>query len=111
MNCMIDAWLENGEPRLRIVDAESGAVRLDWSGSDAAAPSCDGAPVCTRDHRCPARAALHGLINELFLLACADCVRSGRPVAAGRSASPARAYPVYVSEPAMPAKKITATAA
>lgn len=111
MNCTIDAWLENGEPRLRIVDADSGAVRLEWSCADAAGP-CDGAPVCTRDHHCPARAALHGLINELFLLACVDCLRSGRPVAAGRRAPQIlQARPARAARPDGPVKKITATAA
>lgn len=30
MSYDIDAWLENGEPRLQIIDADSGAVRLAW---------------------------------------------------------------------------------
>jgi len=34
MRYEIDAWLEEGEPRLRILDADSGTVRMAWD-SDA----------------------------------------------------------------------------
>ncbi|MDP1709140.1 MAG: hypothetical protein Q8L89_08785 [Gammaproteobacteria bacterium] len=52
----VDAWLENGAPRLRLVD-ERGAVRLDW--------------VCRKDagRDCAARTELQRLFKDLFLLA------------------------------------------
>lgn len=52
MRYTVDAWLENGAPRLRLVD-ERGAVRLDW--------------VCRKD--AAARADLQRLFKDLFLLA------------------------------------------
>jgi len=52
----INAWLENGAPRLRLVD-ERGAVRLDWACREDAG----------RD--CAARSELQRLFKDLFLLA------------------------------------------
>lgn len=57
MRYSVDAWLENGAPRLRLVD-ERGAVRLDWV--------CRGEDT-RRD--CAARTELQRLFKDLFLLA------------------------------------------
>lgn len=56
MRYSVDAWLENGAPRLRLVD-ERGAVRLDW--------------ICREDagRDCAARTELQRLFKDLFLLA------------------------------------------
>lgn len=56
MRYRVDAWLENGAPRLRLVD-ERGAVRLDW--------------ICREDagRDCAARTELQRLFKDLFLLA------------------------------------------
>lgn len=98
MNCSIDAWLENGAARLRIVDADSGRVRLDWSYAEAARRS-----ACASCNPLDegARAALDELINGLFLLACADALRSGR--------APAGCPLAAAAEPPVP--RITASAA
>ncbi len=72
MNCRIEAWLEQGKPCIRITDADSGRVCVQWSPQD------DGPPADTLEScdcgTCPAGAALHGLVRELFLLACMDRV-------------------------------------
>jgi|GEM_PF-5456183 len=56
MRYSINAWLENGAPRLQLVD-ERGAVRLDW--------------ICREDagRDCAARTELQRLFKDLFLLA------------------------------------------
>lgn len=78
MNCRIDAWLEDGKPCIRITDADSGRVCLKWSSGGCAGP--DDADRCAGDlHHCPADAALHGLVRDLFLLACMDRVSRKPP--------------------------------
>lgn len=56
MRYNVDAWLEKGTPRLRLVD-EQGVVRLDWACREDAG----------RD--CAARTELQRLFKDLFLLA------------------------------------------
>lgn len=58
MNCRIDAWLERGKPCIKITDADSGRVCMQWS---------------LHGDR-PPEDALHGIVRELFLLACVDRV-------------------------------------
>lgn len=99
MNCSIDAWLENGAARLRIVDADSGRVRLEWSFAEAARR---GACASCNPLDDGARAALDELMNGFFLLACADAVRSGR--------APVRC-PLAAAEAEPPMLRITASAA
>lgn len=67
MAYLIDAWLENGVPQLRIRDAQTGAVRLQWTrepAGDGSENECDGDRI--------AHGALQRLFRELVLLSCAD---------------------------------------
>lgn len=73
MNCTIDAWIEDGVTHLRIIDRDSGAVRLDWSWQDAAASG-----IVEMHEHCAARGALQRLVGGLFLLACIDGMRTDR---------------------------------
>lgn len=78
MSYHIDASLHGGHPRLVILDADSGAVRLAWSGA---------APAAPRPSE-PAEAelaALKGLFRELFLLSCADRLGVGPAASAARA--------------------------
>lgn len=75
MSYVIDAWLERGEPRLRILDAKTGAVRMRWAyrrGADAldvkGADPLDVKMGCHDDDQ----ANVSSLFRGLFLLACAD---------------------------------------
>lgn len=79
MNYLIDAPLERGRPQLRVVDARTGAVRLQWTDS-AAREVCDGEEACT----CGARASLRQLFKALIVLACADPTRFGGARAVAR---------------------------
>lgn len=63
MRYIIDAWLEDGDPRLNILDADTGAVRMRW---DYARPHDAAA------HEPAASKALQGLFRKLMLLSCAD---------------------------------------
>ncbi|MDX9741526.1 MAG: hypothetical protein RBT81_10155 [Gammaproteobacteria bacterium] len=64
MNCTIDAWLEKDTAHLRILDADSGRVHLDWTWSG-------GSDTAESD----ARAALHRLVSGLFLVSCIGNLR------------------------------------
>ncbi len=66
----IEANLLQGEPRLRIFDANSGAVRLHWRYRSGLIQHDPNLPLCSEDHQCTARANLHTLMRELFLLSC-----------------------------------------
>ena len=64
MSYVIDAWLEGDEFRLKIMDADTRVVRMQW-----AYPSGSGHAVSCP---CGAEASLHELFKSLFLLACPD---------------------------------------
>ncbi|MBK9130061.1 MAG: hypothetical protein IPM20_00250 [Gammaproteobacteria bacterium] len=88
MRYKIDAWLDGGDPHLKITETDSGTVRLQWiyHREVESAQSClDGPP-------CAGCCALHSLINHLFLLACADGVCAARHADAG-SNSPKEVLP------------------
>lgn len=72
MSFHIEANLHQGEPRLRVFDADSGALRLHWRYRTALTQACRGQGVCNEDHLCAARANLHALMRELFLLSCSS---------------------------------------
>lgn len=63
MNCTIDAWLDDDTAHLRITDADSGRVHLDWSWSGSDAAQGD------------AGTALHRLVSGLFLVSCIGKLR------------------------------------
>lgn len=80
MAYLIDAWIEEGAPRLRISDAQTGNVRLQWTGDKASEnESLDGAcdPL--------ARKALQRLFRDLVLLSCAGKLNT--PASQWRSTS------------------------
>lgn len=89
MNCMIDAWIEDGVTHLRIIDRDSGAVRLDWSWQDVAA-----AGIAEMHEHCSARGALQRLVGDMFLLACIDGARAEQR-GERRPARPRKARPDY----------------
>lgn len=67
MGYLIEAWLEDGIPHVRVRDAATGDVRLRWSRAvPAAARAADGG----RDGH--AGLALQGLFKGLVLLSCAS---------------------------------------
>lgn len=71
----IEAHLLQAGPRLRIFDAHSGTLRLQWCyRSEQLLGLAD-------DHPCAAQANLQALMRDLFLLSCADnaslLIRSG----------------------------------
>lgn len=80
MSYHIDASLHGGQPRLVILDADSGAVRLAWDGPAGTAPA---APHPSEPEEAEL-AALKGLFRELFLLSCADRLGVGPAAGAAR---------------------------
>lgn len=85
MRYLIDAWLDEGDPHLKITDADSGAVRLQWiyHRTD---PHHGKEQECPEGPACAGCTALHCLVNHLFLLACADklaprCTDASCPIA------------------------------
>ena len=80
MGYHIYAWLDEGQPKLRIVDAGSDSVCLDWSyqGGHAQDPN--------------AKKEIQRLFRDLLLLTCRQTLSPGRelsllPQAAGSPAS------------------------
>jgi hypothetical protein len=71
MRYLIDAWLDEGDPRLKITDADSGAVRLQWIYRRDPSHALT-AHACAEGPPCAGCSALHCLVNHLILLACAD---------------------------------------
>jgi hypothetical protein len=69
MRYLIDAWLDEGDPRIRITDADSGTVRLQWIYHRTHHRS-DTELGCSEVPPCAGCSALHCLVNHLFLLAC-----------------------------------------
>ena len=69
MSFDIDAHIENGQPALRILDADTHSVRLAWR-----CPSCDEA--CTG----PDALALKQLFRELFLLSLLEKLKKPSPL-------------------------------
>ena len=88
MRYLIDAWLEEGDPRLKITDADSGSVRLQWIYRRSPSRS-DRNHDCLEGPPCAGCSALHCLLSDLFLLACADrlssCMESARAAASNES--------------------------
>lgn len=70
MRFTIEAELLQGEPRLLIFDADSGALRLHWRYRPTLVRTGAEQTVCCDGHACAARANLHALMRELFLLSC-----------------------------------------
>lgn len=84
MRFTIEAGLAQGVPRLRIFDADSGALRLQWRYHPVPARSEEDERAGCDQHDCAARAHLHSLMRDLFLLSCAANVGLARPVASDR---------------------------
>jgi len=71
MRYTINAWLDEGDPHLLITDADTGAVRLQWIYHRAGHSPPGGRQPPLEEGPCTGCAALHCLVNHLFLLACA----------------------------------------
>lgn len=82
MNCTINAWLDDDTAHLRITDADSGRVHLDWSWSGNDATQGD------------AGTALHRLVSGLFLVSCIGKLRQpAEPAPPRPPAAPERPTP------------------
>ena len=84
MRFTIEAGLAQGVPRLRIFDADSGALRLQWRYPPEPSHSGEHETAGCNQHDCAARAHLHSLMRDLFLLSCASNVGLARAVASDR---------------------------
>lgn len=66
MSYYINAWLENGQPQLEIIDAQSKAVSVAWSYET------------KRNNKAQAKQEIQRLFRELLLLTCKqDLASSG----------------------------------
>jgi hypothetical protein len=74
MRYLIDAWLDEGDPHLRIIDADSGSIRLNWVYPRSAIQDVE--HDCNDKSPCGGCSALHCLLNHLFLLSCIDKLHS-----------------------------------
>lgn len=77
MRVLIEAKLIAGTPHLRLLDADTGALRLDWRLDAPSTPTDFTTPCCT------SRSGIQQLFRQLFLLACQTQV--SRPLATNLS--------------------------
>lgn len=69
MSYLINAWLEHGEPRLGIVNAQTGAIQQLWRLSKIGNPGNE--PV-RRELSRRQQSGIQQLTKELFLLGCVE---------------------------------------
>lgn len=69
MSYLINAWLEHGEPRLGIVDAQTGVVQQLWQLSKIGG---SGAKPVRRDISRIKSSGIQQLTKELFLMGCVE---------------------------------------
>lgn len=75
MKFLVDAKLLNGQPMLRILDADTGAVRLEWSLVRTQQMLRDG-EIKPEEFLRPELYGMNLLVKNLFLLACLEDSRS-----------------------------------
>jgi len=80
MTYIVDAWLEQPQPRLRVTERQSGQVLIDWGAERVRGLLERGDLVAADFCRSPAR--LQETVRELFLLSCCRCDESGLPAVA-----------------------------
>lgn len=68
MSHAIHAWLERGEPRLGIIDTETGSIRQLWRLSRIEPGPAQQAPAP------PAKTGTQQLARELFLISCCETI-------------------------------------
>jgi hypothetical protein len=77
MTYIVDAWLEQPQPRLRVTDRRSGRVLIDW-GAERVRGLLERGDLVAADF-CLGPARLQDTVRELFLLSCCRCDDSGLP--------------------------------
>ncbi len=71
MKYVIDAKIEKGQPRLRVLDADTGAVHMEWSLTRVNKMLEEG-EIPQKDFLHPERYGMKLLIRNLFLLSCIE---------------------------------------
>ncbi len=76
MKYVIDAKIEKGQPRLRVLDADTGAVHMEWSLTRVNKMLEEG-EIPPKDFLHPERYGMKLLIRNLFLLSCIESINDG----------------------------------
>ncbi len=71
MKFVIDAKMEKGQPRLRVLDAETGSVHMEWSLTRVNEMLEEG-EIPPKDFLHPERYGMNLLLKNLFLLSCIE---------------------------------------
>ncbi|MFK8068070.1 MAG: hypothetical protein AB8D52_07485 [Gammaproteobacteria bacterium] len=71
MKYVVDASLENGQPRLRVLDADTGVVHIEWSLTRVNQMFDEG-EIDPDDFLHPERYGMGLLVKNLFLLSCVE---------------------------------------
>lgn len=71
MKYFVDARLENGRPHLRVLDAETGVVHMEWSLTRVNQMLEEG-EIPKEDFLHPERYGMNLLLKNLFLLSCIE---------------------------------------
>jgi|GEM_PF-3067710 len=75
MKYVVDARFENGIPRLRVLDAETGTVHLEWSLTRVNKMLEEG-EIPPEDFLHPKRYGMNLLLKNLFLLSCIESINN-----------------------------------
>ncbi len=71
MKYVVDARLEKGQPRLRVLDADTGVVHMEWSLTRVS-QMLDEGEIDPNDFLHPERYGMRLLLKNLFLLSCIE---------------------------------------
>lgn len=71
MQYVVEASLNKGQPRLRVIDARTGQTRLEW-GLVKVNEMLESGEIKQEDFLKPERYGMNLLLKNLFLLSCAD---------------------------------------
>lgn len=78
MTYILDARLEQAEPRLRVTQGASGRVLIDW-GADRVRGLLERGDLVPADFCARGEIEQQEVVRELFLLSCCRCEPSGLP--------------------------------
>lgn len=76
MQYAVDAKIENGQPRLRVLDARTGQVYMEWSLTRIN-EMLDHGEIEQKDFLHPERYGMNLLLKNLFLLSCIENMSAG----------------------------------
>lgn len=98
MQYAVDARIENGQPRLRVLDASTGQVCMEWSLTRIN-EMLDQGEIEQNDFLHPERYGMNLLLKNLFLLSCIENMNNCGSKANNKCVKPHTVEPEQHSQP------------